>query len=205
LILKRVTVGPFASNCYLVGSETSQEGMVIDPGADPERITASIEDAGLTIKLIVVTHSHIDHIGAVAELVSATSAPFAIHTDDASRLKDAASLNMPGLSYPAPPTPDRLLNEGDNIEIGDMQFTVMHTPGHSRGGISIYGQGLLFSGDTLFNYGIGRYDLPGSDFGQLTNSLSRLMTLPDETVVLPGHGPETTIGQERRGNPFLNS
>jgi len=111
---------------------------------------------------------------------------------------------MFGLSYTAPPSPDRLLKGGDSIDIGDLHFLVLHTPGHSPGGICLLGQGVVFTGDTLFNYGIGRYDLPGSSGSQLMNGIhTKLMVLPDDTVVYPGHGPDTTIGTERRGNPFL--
>ena len=205
MILKKLVVGPIAANCYIVGSESTKEGMIIDPGDEPEVILKNARDLELDIKLIVLTHGHIDHIGALKEIKEATSAEVAIHTDDAKSLQQGRSLStMFGLSYTAPPSPDRLLKGGDSIDIGDLHFLVLHTPGHSPGGICLLGQGVVFTGDTLFNYGIGRYDLPGSSGSQLMNGIhTKLMVLPDDTVVYPGHGPETTIGAERRGNPFL--
>jgi glyoxylase-like metal-dependent hydrolase (beta-lactamase superfamily II) len=134
----------------------------------------------------------------------------AVHADDAQSLKVRGGFLMSlltlGVSYPNPPPPDRLLEDGDSIEVGDFHFSVLHTPGHTPGGICLLGEGVMFSGDTLFNYGIGRTDLPGGNYSQLMDSIkTKLMTLPDKTVVYPGHGPETTIGAERRGNTFLSS
>ena len=208
MILKRLVVGPFASNCYIVGSEPTKEGMVIDPGDEARQILKKVKDLQLDIKVIVLTHGHIDHIGAVSEVKEATGAEVAIHTDDAKSISgqegQLISMLVSGLSYPAPPSPDRLLNGGDSIDIGDLNFLVLHTPGHTPGGICLLGNGVMFTGDTLFNCGVGRTDLPGGSYSQLMNSLhTKLMVLPDETIVYPGHGPETTIGVERRGNPYL--
>ena len=207
MILKTLVVGPFASNCYIVGSESSKHGLIIDPGAEAKLILKTVNDLGLTISLIVVTHAHIDHIGALAPVKESTGAKFAIHEAEA-----AASLgmfsrmlsSMTGGSFTQPPKPDRLLKDRDTIEVADLKFTVLYTPGHSPGGISLYGHGILFSGDTLFNYGIGRTDFPGCSYEQIMDSIkNKLMILPDETIVYPGHGPSTTIGEEKRGNPFL--
>ena len=204
MIVKKLEVGPFASNCYIVGSEANKEGVIIDPGADAEEILKNVRKLGLNTKLIVLTHSHIDHIGALKEVKEATGAEVAIHTDEAKSLQEGSLATMFGLSYPPPPPPDRLLKGGDSIDFGDLHLLVLHTPGHSPGGICLLGEGVVFSGDTLFNYGIGRTDFPGGSYSQLLNSIhTKLMILPDNTVVCPGHGPDTTIGAERSGNPFL--
>ena len=204
MILRNLVVGPFGSNCYIVGSESDKVGIIIDPGADAKDILKEVKELGLDIRYIVLTHGHMDHIGAVKEVKEATGAEVAVHADDARFLRRLSLSTLYNRSFPAPP--DRLLGDGDSIDAGDLHFTVLHTPGHSPGGICLLGHGILFSGDTLFNYGIGRTDFPGGSHSQLINNIrTRLMTLPDDTPVYPGHGPETTIGTERRGNPFLRS
>jgi len=208
MILRGLELGPFASNCYIVGSEATKEGMIIDPGAEAAAILDTVSQLGLTIKLIVATHSHVDHIMALRQVKEATGAPFAIHeAESGGKLMQGMARMMSmatGGSGEPPPKPDKLLKEGDYIDIGDLSFRVLHTPGHSLGGMSIYGHGVVFSGDTLFNFGIGRTDFPGCSHQVLIDSIkNKLMTLPDETVVLPGHGPETTIDVERKYNPFL--
>jgi len=208
MIVKGLEVGPFMSNCYVVGSEATREGMIIDPGADADRILKIVQAESLNIKIIVATHTHGDHIGALAKIKEATGAVFAVHEAEGSK-KSAVSLNrmmgaMMGGSFRAPPQPEKLLREGDTIEVGDLSFRVIHTPGHSPGGICLYGHGVLFSGDTLFNLSIGRTDFPGGDYDQLMNSIrGKLMALPDDTRVLCGHMSETTIGFERKHNPFV--
>ena len=207
MILKTLVVGPFASNCYIIGSESSKHGLIIDPGAEAKLILRTVSDLGLTISLILVTHTHIDHIGALVPVKEGTEAKFAIHEAEATAglgMFSRMLSSMSGGSFNQPPKPDRLLKDGDTIDVDDLNFTVLHTPGHSPGGISLYGHGILFSGDTLFNHGIGRTDFPGCSYEQLMDSIqNKLMTLPDETIVYPGHGPSTTIGKEKRGNPFL--
>lgn len=207
MILKTLAVGMYETNCYVIGSESTKQGMIIDPGAEPGNILNMVEKLRLSIAWIVITHTHFDHIGALKAVKDATGAKLAIHeaeTEGAKQAIDQALGVMTG-SVGKPAKPDRLLEDGDIIDIGDLQFTVLHTPGHSRGGISLVGQGVVFSGDTLFNSGVGRTDFPGCSHTQLMASIrNKLMALPDETVVFPGHGPETTIGAERRINPFLH-
>jgi len=206
VIIKKLVVGPFMSNCYIVGSEAAKGGMVIDPGADAKQILRAVDEMALDIKVLVLTHGHIDHVGALKEMKEATGAEVAIHVDEAGALqKQGRSLStLFGLVYPSPPPPDTLLKDGDSIDIGDLSFTVLHTPGHSAGGICLCGHGVVFSGDTLFNNGIGRTDLPGGSYGSLLDAINtKLMVLPDDTIVYPGHGPDSTIGAERQANPFL--
>ena len=205
MIIKRLELGPFASNCYVVGAESGSEGIVIDPGAEADRILATADDLGLNIKIIVLTHGHMDHIGALAEVKNATDADIAIHAEDARSLQTRSPFgSMFGGSSQAPPSPDRLLKGGDTVSVGDLRLLVLHTPGHSPGGICLLGEGVVFSGDTLFNLGIGRTDMPGGGYNQLMDSIhTKLMVLPDDTTVYPGHGPETTIAKERQWNPWL--
>jgi glyoxylase-like metal-dependent hydrolase (beta-lactamase superfamily II) len=204
VIIRKLEVGAFAANCFLVADEASKEGMVIDPGAEGGVILKAIKSLGLKIKYIVLTHSHMDHIGAVGEVKEGTGAKLAIHEDEAEMLKRPPFRMMMPLSRTPPPA-DILLKEGDTIALGKLKFKVLHTPGHTPGGICLYTEGIVFSGDTLFNFGIGRADFPGASYDQELESIKgKLMTLPDNTVVCPGHGPDTTIGIERQGNPFLH-
>ena len=204
-------------NCYVVGSEKTNQGMVIDPGARPKLILQAVARLGLSISLIVVTHAHWDHVGALVRLKEVTGADFLLHEAEKIRgiwrvLSRFSGLIL-GESFRPLPDPDRLLHDGDIIELGDLNFTVLHTPGHTPGGICLFGEGVVFSGDTLFNHTIGRFNarasrlrfvVPGFSYAQLMNSIaSKLMALPDETRVLPGHGSETTIGSEREHNPSL--
>ena len=205
MIVKKLEVGMFASNCFIVGDEETKEGLIIDPGADASAILKTVKSLGLRIKFIVLTHSHMDHIGALAEVKQDTGAPVAIHQEEAESLRRPQFRIMVAPFSKTPPPPDIILKEGDTIAIGKISFRVLHTPGHTPGGISLYTKGIVFTGDTLFNFGIGRADFPGSNYEQELESIAeKLMTLPDNTTVCPGHGPDSTIGVERRGNPFLD-
>jgi glyoxylase-like metal-dependent hydrolase (beta-lactamase superfamily II) len=207
MILKAIDVGMYMTNCYVVGSDSTKKGVIIDPGDDGNAILDIVKKSGLSIDLIIATHMHPDHIGALKMLKEQTGAQFGVHEDEwggvvntISQIVGGAMVGSPG----RPPQPEKLLKDGDTIDIDDLHFKIIHTPGHSPGGICLYGHGILFSGDTLFNFGIGRTDFPGCSTRQIMESLqNKLMALPDETIVYPGHGPSTTIGQERRGNPFL--
>ena len=204
MIVRKLVLGPYASNCYIIGSETTKEGMIIDPGAEAGEILSAVEKLGLKIKLIVLTHRHPDHVGAAAQVKGATRAGMAVHAECAKYLPQSPSYVFES-SFEGAPKPERVLTEGDEIEIGDLRFKVLHTPGHTPCGISIVGEGHVFTGDTLFNYGIGRYDLIDSDGDALISGIkTKLLTLPPETIVHPGHGPDSTISTEKRANPFVN-
>lgn len=204
LIIKRLVVGHLSANCYIVGLESAGAGMVIDPGGNHEDIIKAIDDSGMAIEIIVLTHGHSDHIAALYEIQQHTGAPVAIHIEDADFLEGRSSYSSQfGISYKTPHPPDRLLREGDIIEIGGVTFTVIHTPGHTPGSICLKTGDIVFTGDTIFRRGIGTTLMPGSSRSQLLESIKiRLMCLPDETIIYPGHGRETTIGAERRDNPY---
>lgn len=203
MIISNVIVSPYYTNCYIIGSKSSGNGIVIDPGDEVDKIVRTILKLNLNIVYIVATHIHGDHISAVNSLKNYTGAKFLIHEDAAIGFTPN---NIHKLSYHSENIciPDIWLYEGYKIRLDDLSFEVIHTPGHTSGGICLYIDSVLFSGDTLFNYGIGRTDFPGGDYETLIYSIKhKLFTLPDSTRVLPGHGPETTIGNEKRNNPFL--
>jgi len=208
MIIRGFEIGPFWTNCYIVGSESTSEGMIIDPAADPDFIMKQVKKLNLDIKIIVATHTHPDHLMALGAIKKETGASFALHEAEPSGKRAAGASRMISLMVGSPveppPDPDIVLKDGDIIEVGDLKFTVLHTPGHSPGGICLYGNGVVFVGDTLFNLSVGRTDFPGCSHDVLIDSIQRkLMVMPDDTTVYPGHGPKTTIGDERRHNPFL--
>ncbi len=203
---KSLVTGELQVNCYLLGCPTSGEAMVIDPGGKAQRILEILAENNLTLKQVVNTHGHFDHTGGNRELVEETQAELMIHSADLAILKGGAAHAMSFGCQPIEPSPEptRLLQDGDLVKLGEFQFQVIHVPGHSPGGICLLGEGRLFAGDNLFAGSIGRTDLPSGDHGALMTALrDRILTLPDEIVVCPGHGPETTIGRERRTNPHL--
>ena len=200
-----VVIGPIETNCYIVFDEKSRSGIVIDPGDEPEKILGRIKELGLRIESLVLTHGHYDHIGGLAQLSRSTGAKTAIHNDDAELLCNPVANGslIFGHAFEVPPV-DRLLSEGDTIPIGALSLTVIHTPGHTQGSMCLAGPGFVFSGDTLFRNSVGRVDLPGSEPKKLIPSIrGKLLSLPDETLVFPGHGDATTIGHERKRNPHL--
>jgi hydroxyacylglutathione hydrolase len=205
--LSRLVVGPLQVNCYIVYDEKSKEAMVIDPGDDGQEILGLIKGKGLKVKYIVNTHAHFDHVGANKLLKDSTGAELLIHEEDSGLLGDTANqARMFGMTAASSPQADRYVKHGDVLTVGGLSFTVLHTPGHSAGGICLMGDGVVFTGDALFAGSIGRTDLGGGDLMTLITSIrTNLLVLPDETVVLSGHGPQSTIGEERRDNPFLNA
>ncbi len=198
-----LVVGQLETNCYLLISQGERESIIIDPGAEPARILSEVK--GHHVKYIINTHGHSDHIGANGRIKEATGASLLIHGDDASMLTHPEENLSPlwGEEITSPPA-DRLLEGGEEIRFNGISLKVIHTPGHSRGGISLLWDHLLFSGDTLFAGSVGRADLPGASLEVLLKSIrEKLLTLDDEVIVYPGHGPSTTIGQEKQWNPFL--
>ncbi len=208
LEVRGVVVGLFQENCWVVGSRRRGEACVVDPGDDPERILALARDMGVRITRIVASHAHLDHIMAVQAIAQATGAPFLLHSGDhqLARNLPAFARQWLGRNVSPPPEPAGSLADGDDLEIAGITLRVIHTPGHTPGSVSLYaeGAGLLFSGDTLFRESIGRTDLDGGSYPGILRSITqRLLALPDETRVLPGHLQETTIGHERAHNPFI--
>ncbi len=205
MIIKCLALGPIMANCYILGCEETHEAVVIDPGEEADRILLTLADLKLKVKYIINTHGHFDHAGANRKLKDATGAPLLIHAKDSGmlgHLSEAAAAF--GLSAENSPLPDQTIEEGDLIRFGNYELKVIHTPGHSPGGISLYTNGYLFVGDTLFSGSVGRTDFPGGDFEILKSSIQdKLFPLGDDVRVFTGHGPETTIGQEKRFNPFV--
>nr|NJM02478.1 MBL fold metallo-hydrolase [Desulfobacula sp.] len=205
MIIKKLEVGPIMANCFILGCESTKEAVVIDPGDDADRILMTLAKSGLKVKYLINTHGHFDHVGANKRMKEVTGAVLAIHPDDEPMLQELSrSAMMFGLSAENSPPADIRLNDGDEITFGKITLKVIHTPGHSKGGICLYTQGHLFAGDTLFAGSIGRTDLSGGDYDILISSIKeKLLVLDPETIVYTGHGPETTIGNEKRMNPFL--
>ena len=200
-------VGPLQCNCSVIGDETTREAMVIDPGDDIADVLALIQKHNLTVKQIVVTHAHIDHVGGAMKLRTATGAPILLNQNDHALLKmlDVQAAWI-GVEDPGKVEIDQSIGQGDTVRAGSLAANVIHTPGHTEGSVCLYFpvEKKLIAGDTLFAGSIGRTDLPGGSMRKIISSLhEKVLTLPDETTVVPGHGPLTTIGDERESNPFL--
>ena len=207
MIHEILPVGPLQCNCSVIGDESTHEAMVIDPGDEIDEVMAIVRRHGLTVKQIVVTHAHIDHVGGAMKLRRLTNAPVLLNQNDYALLKmlDVQAAWI-GMQTPENVEIDQNLSDGDTVKAGNLQANVMHTPGHTQGSVCLYFplQQKLIAGDTLFAGSIGRTDLPGGSYEKIMSSLhQRVLSLPDETEVVPGHGPITSIGEERRSNPFL--
>jgi hydroxyacylglutathione hydrolase len=206
LMVRGIVVGVFAENCWIIGSRRTGEAIAIDPGDQAQDILHLARDMGLKIKVIANTHAHIDHILGVRGVQEATGAKFLLHPQELEIARGSvqAAVHLLGQPVEPPPEPDALLAEGDEVEVAGVKLKVIHTPGHTPGSISFYTNGIVFSGDTLFCGSIGRTDMPGGDYRQEMSSIvDRLLELPDDTIVLPGHMQETKIGIERQANPFV--
>jgi hydroxyacylglutathione hydrolase len=207
MIHEILPVGPLQCNCSVIGDESTREALVIDPGDDIDQVLALVRKHNLQVKQIVVTHAHIDHVGGAMKLRAATGAPILLNQNDYALLKmldvQAAWIGMPA---PGKVDIEGSLGQADAVKTGNLVAEVLHTPGHTEGSICLYfpAEKKLIAGDTLFAGSIGRTDLPGGSFEKIIRSLhERVLALPDETVVIPGHGPLTSIGEERESNPFL--
>ncbi len=199
-----LVVGRLQTNCYILQSDST--ALVVDPGDEPERILRFLTDISVKPGGIIATHTHFDHVLGVDSIRDKFKIPFLIHHDDLSMLESMQSRvrQIMGFSVPPPPKVDRFLKDGESIAFGEDRVKVIHTPGHSPGSISLAGQGFVLTGDALFNQSIGRTDLPGGDLDTLVRSITeRLFTLDEGTIVYPGHGPETSIGDEKLANPFV--
>ena len=203
---EKLSVGVLETNCYLVYCPETLECAVVDPGAEAERIFRLIAEKGLKPRVLLNTHGHVDHIGANKDIKDKFDIPLYIHSADSAMLERVHQTEMAFfLGAKDSPPPDHFLKDGDKLKIGKSFLRVIHTPGHSPGSVSFLGDGFLLSGDTLFFGGVGRTDLPGGSWQEMESSIkNKILTMPDEMLVLPGHGPSTTVGQEKRSNPFIS-
>ncbi len=203
--VQTLTVGAFQENCYLVVDDASSRAVIVDPGSEGEKLVDAIRNSGATLEAIWITHAHVDHVGAIASIKREWDVPIYLHPLDR-RLYEAAGrqAQVYGVPFEEPPAPDQEFADGQKVKVGEAEMTVLHAPGHAPGHVVIHGNGIALVGDCLFAGSIGRTDLPFSNPPQLAASLEKISALAPETVVYPGHGMETTIGQERLSNPFLN-
>jgi len=207
LIIKELAVGPIMANCFIVGCEETKAAAVIDPGDDADKILMALAESALKVSYIINTHGHFDHVGANSRIKAVTGADILIHSLDEPMLSQlSASASAWGLKSDNSPPADRTLEDGDTVTFGNITFTVFHTPGHTPGGISLFTEGHVFVGDTLFAGSVGRTDFPGGDFETLKASIrNKLFVLDDDVIVYPGHMSRTTIGREKQSNPFVRA
>jgi hydroxyacylglutathione hydrolase len=203
MLIKRLVVGELATNCYLVGCEETGKAALVDPGADPSTILGELALGGWSLELIILTHAHFDHFGAVPQILEQQQVPVAIGKADAKFLSDPSLTLASFLGEDVRLDPDLQLEDGQQVKVGNLKFDVLNTPGHTPGGICLLGEGILLTGDTLFAGSVGRTDFEGGSLSLLKKSLERLQGLPRELQVLPGHGPVSTMGQELENNPYL--
>jgi len=206
MIIDSLETGPLQVNCYIIGCEATRKAAVVDPGGDAELILDRLQKLNLQLQMVINTHGHFDHVGGNKRLLETTGVELLLHADDKDLLGLAGQhAGIYGLSTELSPAPDKLLADGDLIKLGDLEIKVLHTPGHTPGGICLLVEDLLIVGDTLFAGSIGRTDLPGGNHQQLIQSIhKKLLPLPDGTAVYPGHGPSSSIGREKLHNPFLS-
>ena len=209
LQIQRFTVGPFAENPYLLACAETRQAILVDPGDEAEMLWQAVVDAGVTLNAIVLTHAHLDHVGAVEVIRKRANVTVYLHPADDELLAQVVQQGrMFGLTFGPVAPAERQLAHGDRLTVGNITFEVLHTPGHSPGCVCLYApaEATLIAGDTLFHRGIGRTDLPGGDYATLVRSIEeQLWPLPDDVQVYPGHGPETTIGAEKQLNPFVGA
>ncbi|MBC8413256.1 MAG: MBL fold metallo-hydrolase [Nitrospira sp.] len=205
MILKRVTVGQLDTNAYIIGDESKGTAIIVDPGDSADRIMEVVRQNDLRVESIIFTHAHFDHIGAAGDIKKETGADIYLHSDDLETYdlaRDQAAFW--GYEVKDLPKPDKHLDEGDEVRVGKLSFRVLHTPGHSRGGICLLGEGVLITGDTIFAGSVGRTDFPGGSIAELKKSFKRIVELPEDTLIYPGHGPDSSVKKERLANFFMN-
>lgn len=194
MIFETMAVGVYCANCYIIGSDSTKEAAIIDPGAEFERIDKKVNKLGLTPKIVILTHTHEDHIGAVKDFVDKYNVKVYVHKEDAAALIDGTAVK-----------PDVELKDGDVINLGDLKFEIIHTPGHTKGGICIKVGNIMMTGDTLFNKSIGRTDFPGGSYDEIIKSIKeKIFKYDDDIIIYPGHNSPSTIKSEKIGNPFVN-
>ena len=205
MILQTIAVGPLDVNCYIIADDITRKGILIDPGGDAEKIKKALQTEKITLSNIIITHGHWDHVGAVIDIKKAYDCPICLHKDDLEVYAHAQDIALIfGFEIESPPEIDSFIDDSDVLYAGKIALKALHTPGHTRGSISLSTDGIVFTGDLIFKGGVGRTDFPGGDEEMLKKSIkSRIFTMPDDTLIYPGHGFPTTVIEERNTNPFL--